>query len=94
MGGLLFAEKGIVNPHCEDTIPGNAVCDHTGEVAADTGKTFGLVSTIGVVVGLAGGGTAAALFATAAKKPSAAWLRLGVLSAGSDGAMVGVRGGF
>ena len=95
MGGLMLAKKGAVASGCVDTRPGEAVCDSAGKAAAEAGKTFGLISTIGFVAGLAGVGTAVVLFVTAPAKPAkASALHIGILHAGPDGAVAGLGGRF
>lgn len=96
MGGLLFSKTGTVSANCADTTPGNAVCNPTGKEAAEAGKTFGLVSTIGFAAGLAALGGAVVIFATApAKQPrTAAWVSGVVVSAGPEGASARIRGAF
>jgi len=76
MGGLALAKKGTVSDHCN-----GPVCDHEGKLAADAGKTFALVSTIGFGVGIAGVGAAVVLFVTAPSAPK-------------QGATVGIRGAW
>jgi len=64
MGGLALGKKAVVKNNCSGVF-----CNHEGKVAADAGKRFALVSTIGFGVGLAGVATAIVLFATAPKAP-------------------------
>jgi hypothetical protein len=102
MGGLALGKKAIIDAHCESaTKPGAQIhCDATGLSAATTGKTFGLVSTIGAAAGLAGVATAVVLLLTEPKAstPSTGargpWIAADVLSVGPGGAMVGAVGRF
>ncbi len=95
MGGLMLAKKGTVNDGCFAQKSGPSLCTADGKAAADSGKTFGLVSTIGFVAGLAGVGTGIVLVATAPRaNKEAAWVRAEVLSAGTDGVRAGLRGAF
>ena len=92
-GGLTFAKKSTVDQHCQGT-----TCDHDGKAAADSGKTFALVSTISIGVGVASIGAAVVLWFTAPHpaKPAALTAprrpRAWASPAGRDGAMIGVEG--
>jgi hypothetical protein len=102
MGGLTFARKGIFNQHCGSGIQSSdaTACDPTGLDAVSSGKTFGLVSTLGFAVGLAGVGTAVVLLVTEAKPPLNAsrmpgrGISVGILSIGPAGATVGAQGAW
>jgi hypothetical protein len=100
MGGLALGKKSTVDENCKDH-----VCNHDGKLAADSGKTFALVSTIGFGVGVAGLGAAAVLVLTSPSAPPesaarerakeralAARVKADVWSAGYDGTVIGVRG--
>lgn len=99
-GGLAIGQKAKVDQRCV-----NLVCDHEGKLAVDSGRTFALVSSIGVGVGAAGLGAAVILFLTApsparqagrrALPPGGAPARrvnVGVWAAGNEGTAVGVQG--
>ena len=98
-GALALKEKGVIDDHCGSAIQSNdpTACDQEGLDAADQVGTFGLVSTIGFGVGLAGVGAAVVLLLTeptGAKKDSGSasrWIRAGVFSVTPDGALVGAR---
>ena len=81
-GGLALAGKSTINQNCGSGIgrPDPAACNASGKAAADSVKTFGLVSTLGFGVGIAGVGTGVVLFLTAPKP------------AGASGASIGLRG--
>jgi hypothetical protein len=102
MGGLALGKKSIIESHCGSAIhlAEPTRCDKDGFDAGQSVKTLGLVSTIGVVAGLAGVGTAVVLLvtehrpakpATAAQKP---WISPDVLSLGPTGATLGAVGRF
>jgi hypothetical protein len=92
-GGLALGKKSIVDEHCEDTR-----CDHEGKLAADSGRTLSIVSTVAFGVGIAGVATATILWlvrpsdkkATQAKQT----IQAGVMGIDSRGALIGVRGTF
>jgi hypothetical protein len=99
-GGLTLATRSTIAQHCGASVKSTdpTACDLTGLNAVSTGRTLGWVSTAALVVGVAGLGTAVALFAT---EPRAAktgvrgrWLSGGILSLGPDGALAGVRGAW
>lgn len=102
MGGLTFGKKGIFNQHCGSGIKSSdpSACDQTGLDAVSSGKTFGLVSTLSIAVGLAGVGAAVLLHFTEAKPPLSAsrarggWLSAGILSIGPTGATLAARGAW
>ncbi len=82
---IVVSAKSTVSANCVDLD-----CNHDGKLAADRGKTMALVSTIGFGVGLAGLVTGTVLLLTVpARKPAA---RVGLLAAGENGALFGVRG--
>jgi hypothetical protein len=99
-GALAMGKKSVVNEHCGSGIDqqDEEACDPTGLAASHSMKTFGLVSTLGFGVALAGLGTAGVLFFTdPARKTSTTatgsrWVSAGLLSAGPEGALVGARG--
>ena len=70
-GGLALAKKGVVDDNCS-----GLSCTDEGKEAADTGDTFGNVSTVGFVVG--GAALAASVIliivgSSADEEPSTAW---------------------
>ena len=107
-GGLMLAKGNTASKNCTEVPndPGAAECKNPDWTAAgDSAKTFGLVSSIGWSLGLAGIGTATVLFITEPSKPKAApargahpprsasrWISGGVLSAGPAGSTLGLRG--
>ncbi|WP_437730839.1 hypothetical protein [Sorangium sp. So ce1335] len=101
-GALVLGKKATIDEHCGSGI--RAVdprgCDTTGHDAGTNAITLATVSTIGFAVGLAGLGTAAALYLTEPKPTTPAvsasprWISAGVLEAGPEGAMIGARGRF
>ncbi|MEP7121322.1 MAG: hypothetical protein ABJE95_10450 [Byssovorax sp.] len=102
MGGLTLGKKGTVTQHCGKGIQSSdeTACDQTGLDAVNSGKTFGLVSTVGLAVGLAGVGAAVILYLAepTPPKPTAGsrgrWLSVGLLSAGPAGATVSAQGAW
>lgn len=97
-GGLAIERKGVVDANCEDTR-----CNPEGKDAADTLKRFGLVSTIGFGVGLAGLGAATVLLLTEPSPAAGAqgapggarrWVSAGVAPSGPAGVSVEVRGAW
>lgn len=101
-GGLALGKKSVIEEHCGAGIGSadKAACDQTGLDAGQSVKTLGLVSTIGLVAGVAGVGTGAVLLLTAPKAAQPAtgarpeWIRVGVLAAGPQGALVGLTGAW
>jgi hypothetical protein len=95
-GAMTLGKKSTITANCD---VGAKTCRNAdGENAVSAAQTTGLVSTIGFIAGgtlLAGG---AVLFFTAPKSKDtgslAPSLRLGVLSAGADGARFGASGSF
>lgn len=91
-GGLAIGQKKIVDEHCK-TI---TTCDDPGYAAVQSGKTIGTVSTVGLVVGLAGVAAGVVLVLTAPRGSKATGMspamRAGVLRAGPGGALFGVEG--
>jgi len=59
-GLLVLSHKGTVNDNCQ----GHS-CNQAGLAAADSGKTWGIVTTLGLVTGALGLGTATYLFLSA-----------------------------
>lgn len=92
-GGLALQKKSIVDERCIDK-----ECDSEGKAAADAGKTLAIVSTVGFGVGVAGAATAVVLWLVSPTDSKAGRasgrLQAGVLEAGMDGAVLGVKGGF
>jgi hypothetical protein len=64
-GALTFSRAATVHAHCSD-----AACDLEGKDAADSGRVFGVVSTIAFGVGVVSAGTGIVLIATAPKASS------------------------
>jgi hypothetical protein len=97
-GGVAVAKKSVVDKECGlDGIA--AACTADGKAAADSLKAFGTVSTVGIVLGLAGVVAGVSLFTTAPKaKAKAAGkglrVRPEVLAMGPRGAALGVQGGW
>jgi hypothetical protein len=101
MGALALGEKGKADEHCP-----MLVCDAEGIRAVDSGRTFALVSTIGVGVGVAGVGAAVVLFLTAPSQKRTSLLLPGttnapprkvsaaVWSAGNGGTVGGIQGAW
>jgi len=95
MGGLALGKKAVVKDNCMGVF-----CNHAGKEAADAGKRFALVSTVGFGVGLAGVVTSIVLIATAPSAPSAAArapsrrLTGDVWSTDQGGTVLGVRGAW
>ncbi len=86
-GGLALGDKGTVDANCP-----NKVCDDAGSKALESGRTMGLLSTVGFAVGAAGVAGAVILFLTEPKpnKPSPA---VGVsLDVGPGGGMLRLKG--
>lgn len=73
-GVLTLQKKGVVNDHCDD----DKRCDQTGLDAAASGKTLGIVTTIGLVTGVVGVGAGTYLILSAGSRedPTAASLAL------------------
>jgi hypothetical protein len=102
MGGLALGKKSILQENCGSAIkaPTEFECNQTGVDAGTSVKTLGLVSTIGVVAGLASVGTAIVLLVTEHKpaKPATGarvpWIAADVLTVGPAGAMLGAHGSF
>lgn len=97
-GVLAVAKKSVVDKECG--IGGiAAACTSDGKAAADSLKAFGTLSTVGLVVGLAGVGVAVALFTTERKANAKApdkgpRVSAELLAAGPRGAALGVRGAW
>jgi hypothetical protein len=84
-GGMALSAKGVVDDNCVDLD-----CNSEGKAAADRGKTLALVSTIGFGVGIAGVVAGTVLVAIPARKTSQT--SVGLLAAGENGAVLGMRG--
>jgi hypothetical protein len=102
MGGLAAGKKSTIEAHCGSAIhvANPFHCDPTGLAAAHSGQTFALVSTLGVVAGLAAVGTAVVLLVTEHKPAKTAtgargpWIAPEVLSIGPSSATLGAKGSF
>jgi hypothetical protein len=72
-GALAIAGKSTINQNCGSSIGRSdpAACNATGKSAADSVKTYGLVSTLGFGVGIAGVGTSVVLLLTEPKEKAA-----------------------
>jgi hypothetical protein len=94
MAAATVAERSIVNTDCHDTAPGHAVCTPEGKTAASRAQAFGLVSTIGVGVGLGGLTTAMIVLLTEppARPDVPRQVSAGVLMVGTSVGVFGVRG--
>jgi hypothetical protein len=98
MGALTLGKKAAIQQHCN--LGGDKrACDAEGFAAASDAKTLGLVSTVGFGVGIAGVGAAIALLVTEPRSPKNAAappnrVSAGVLSAGREGASVGILGAW
>ena len=93
LGGLTIAKKTIINQHCN--FPGDKnACDPTGLAAASTAKPLGIGASVAFGVAAAGAATAVVLFFTEPKHAPAANAAFtgGILSAGRDGAALGLWG--
>jgi len=71
-GGLALSKKKTIDDHCVETR-----CDHEGKQAADSAKTFALISTIGFAVGAAGLAASAVLLITAPSSSEKGVARIG-----------------
>ncbi|WP_437840006.1 tetratricopeptide repeat protein [Sorangium sp. So ce1153] len=101
MGGLALSKKATVDDNCDGTI-----CNHEGKLAADSSRTFALVSTIGVGVGVVGVGAALVLLLAAPSPPAssasaslpraapAPRVSAGAWSTGDGGGMIGLQGAW
>ena len=95
MGALALTKKSTVNSHCNSA---TLTCDKEGMDALDSGRTFGLVSTIGFGVGGAGIATAIVLMIAGGgdKEPAApsgkARVRPMLASPKGNDALLGVQG--
>ncbi len=63
---LAFGQKSSINAHCDV----NKACDQTGMDAVSRANTFQTVSTVSLLVGLAGVGTGIYLVVAGSEKPS------------------------
>lgn len=102
MGGITLGKKGTVDQHCGAGIKSSdeTACDPAGLAAVSSGRTAGLVSTVGLAVGLAGVGAAVALYLTEPTPPKPGtgargrWISAAILSIDPAGATVGARGAW
>lgn len=96
MGGLAYDKLGVIGNNCSPPTEKVRWCNATGLAAADSAQSTGLASTIGFAVGGVGVATAAILLVTERKRPAVAsqGFHLGVLTAGTDGAIFGIRGAW
>lgn len=102
MGGLALAQKSTVDAKCTTDLGGSRIaCDDEASLrAAENLQDYGLWSTIGFGVGLAGSAVVVVLLATEPARASEApvagvkHLTAGVLSAGPTGGMLGVAGAW
>ncbi len=95
MGGLTLAKKSEIDKNCNfPTDPKG--CNDAGIAGIDSAKTLALVSTVGFGIGAAGVVAGVVLLITEPKRAVGAprSLRAGVLSAGRDGATVGIKGAW
>jgi hypothetical protein len=100
-GGLALAKKSTVDANCGSGIHASdpTACNGTGLAAANSLKTLGLVSTVGLAVGAAGLGVGVVLFATEPKATamhtgSAPWMGVELLPAGTSGAAARMTGAW
>ena len=84
-GALVLGKKSTIEDNCVGTR-----CNAEGKDAADGAQSLGLVSTIGFGVGIAGLATAAVLFFTEPKSPSAARAWTPVVADRNGGVVVGL----
>jgi hypothetical protein len=63
-GALVLQKKGVVDEHCD----ADKRCDAEGLAAADSGKTLGIVTTVGLVTGVVGLGTGTYLILSAGSR--------------------------
>jgi hypothetical protein len=90
MGGLAVGQKGVVEENCS-----GLDCNQTGYDAAQSGRTFGNVSTIGLIAGGAMAAAGAVLLITAPKsKPKSGLVTRFGAGAGFGGAFLSVEGEF
>ena len=85
-GALVFSKKSVIQSHCVDT-----ACDAEGKSAADAAKTLGLVSTVGVGVGLAAVTTSVVLFVTGRGASESSWRVAPTVSPSGAGITAGGR---
>lgn len=100
-GVVTLGKKSTADDHCSDA---RQVCDETGRDANRSGKTFGVVSGVGLGVGVVGLAAGAYLLLTAPAEPARAAARYspapgGVrvspeINVGSRTGFVGLRGSF
>lgn len=92
-GGMAMAKKNEMGDSCPDFVCSNAEAAELGNEA----RTLGWVSTVGFGVGVAGAAAAVVLLVTeprAEAEQSATRVRAGVLAAGQEGAVLGVKGAW
>lgn len=107
-GGLMLANKGVIDANCTDDGAGVALCRNPAAVdAGNQAKTLGLVSTVGLGVGIAGLGAATILLLTQSSSPKQTsmrapshsaeprwWVSATSLSGPQSGALLQVQGTF
>ena len=96
-GGMAIAKKSTVDANCGSGIgmADRRACNQTGFDAANSLKTLGLVSTIGLAVGAAGVATGVVVFVTEPKRQrSSARVSVEVTALGVSGAAAGLKGAW
>lgn len=66
-GALVLQRKGVVDEHCDDA----KRCDDEGLDAASSGKTLGVITTVGLVTGVVGVGAGTYLILSAGSREDA-----------------------
>lgn len=66
-GALVLQRKGVVDEHCDDV----KRCDDEGLDAASSGKTLGVITTVGLVTGVVGVGAGTYLILSAGSREDA-----------------------
>lgn len=101
MGGFAIAQKATVDANCTPTADKSTLrCSHEGFQASQSMKNLGLWATISVGIGAAASGVTVVLLATEPQKGKrtagthGATASAGILGAGSDGMIAGVRGAW
>ncbi len=101
LGALTAVQKGTIDAHCGAGIGSqdDTACDKTGIDAAAAARGLGLGSTIALAAGGLAVGAAVVLLVTEPGRRKAGaqrgpWVSAGVLSAGPEGAHLGVRGAW
>jgi hypothetical protein len=95
-GGISLGKQGTIHQDCTNQ-PGSNIStckSPEGVAAGNSAKTLDRVSDVGFGVGLAGLGTALALFLVSRSQRDASAAHPAVLSAGQAGAALGVQGGW